>query len=388
MKVSHSKLNTIFTNPADYWGKYVQKISLKVRKTALEIGSMFHWGVEHNKTDLTDYIAEQQLDGEYDCRKEITMAEGMLRNYFNHKDEIMDKMLTKEDGSKFTLVDEYHELDIDAPLKSYVHAEPHLFNGIIDLLLLTDEGFIVVDYKTYSKTPDWDKYIDQIRKYCFLIKSQFPDFPIVKIAVIGAKKSQIKLGKNESTEAFLTRLANEYDTKDDFILYNEFGKEYIVENEDNTFITNLSKMADLAEHIVNTKSFFINFNSTITEYGKCDLFDLYYQTPNAEALYKVEDPMFDEDMGEERKYRGCLPIDTYALLNPDKKVLNHYVDFANELESRGGTGVVDLENPEQFIAELKTEFTTDKNLLAKYIKNAIHIKNLQAEEDVKHNEEN
>ena len=381
MEFSHSKLNTIFTNPADYWGKYVQKISLKVGKTALEIGSMFHWGVEHNKADLTDYIAEQKLDGEYDCRKEVAMAEGMLRSYFKHQDEITEKMLTKEDGSKYELVEQYHELRIEAPLQSKLHAEPHTFVGVIDLLLLTDEGFIIVDYKTSSKQPNWDKYIDQIRKYCFLMKSEFPDVPIIKIAVIGVKKSGIKLGKNESTEAFLTRLANEYDTKDEFVTYTEFGKEYIVENANNAFVNNLSNMADMAEHIINTKNFFINFNTTVGEYGKCDLFDLYYQTQDAETLYKVEDPMFDEDMGEVRQYRSCLPIDTYALLNPDKNVLNHYVDFEKELNSRGGTGVVDLEHPEKFIEELKLVYSTDRTLLAKYIKNAIHIKENQEKED-------
>lgn len=382
MEFSHSKLNTIFTNPADYWGKYVQKISLKVGKTALEIGSMFHWGIEHNTADVTGYIEEQNLTGEYDCRKEITMAEGMLRNFFKHQEDVKDKMLTKEDGSKYELLEEYHELRIEAPLKSKVHDEMHTFVGVIDLLLLTNEGFIVVDYKTSSREPDWDKYLDQIRKYCFLLNSKFPEVPIIKIAVIGVKKSAIRLGKNESTDAFLTRLANEYDTKDDFVSYNEFGKEYIISSQNDRFVNNLTSMADLAEYIINTKAFFVNFNTTIGEFGKCDLFDLYYQTQDAEALYKIEDPIYDEDMGELMKYRGCLPIDSYALLNPDKNVLNHYIDFEKELNSRGGTGVVDLESPEQFIEDLKKVYTTDKNLLTKYIKNAIHIKKLQTKEDM------
>ena len=47
------------------------------------------------------------------------------------------------------------------------------FVGIIDLLLLTNKGFIIIDYKTSSTVPEWDKYLEQIYSYEYLLSKKF-----------------------------------------------------------------------------------------------------------------------------------------------------------------------------------------------------------------------
>lgn len=116
----------------------------------------------------------------------------MVYGYLKHKDEIFEQILVDPDNPDENLVleDETHELYVTGKLKSFLQNQDHRdFVGIVDLLLLTNKGFVVIDYKTSTYEPDWDGYLDQIYRYIFMLQSEFPDVPVVKVGIINIKKN-------------------------------------------------------------------------------------------------------------------------------------------------------------------------------------------------------
>ena len=111
---SHSRLNTILQNPAEYYWKYVRGISPRDRKAALSLGSAVHWGLENNTDDLSEYYGKTQYT------EEQLIAESMVGAYFRRADSIRDAMLTT-DTDKATVQDEYHELTLECDVPSYVY---------------------------------------------------------------------------------------------------------------------------------------------------------------------------------------------------------------------------------------------------------------------------
>ena len=151
---SHSRINKILENPAEYYLIYKQGISPIVEKAALSLGSAVHHGLELGTADLTDYFKEngnfKQSDGYSD---EQLLAESMCTAYFNKKDLIFKDLLSDlETHEQLSLLDETHELSLNCTFKSKLYPnKTHSFLGIIDLLLLTEKGWILCDYKTSSK---------------------------------------------------------------------------------------------------------------------------------------------------------------------------------------------------------------------------------------------
>lgn len=327
MKLSHSKLGVILNCPMTYHLSYEEGISLKVEKSALAIGSAVHWGIEHNTEDLSDYY------GKIEYGRDQLLAESMVHGYFKHKDEIFDKILIDEkSGEKLTLIDENHELYLSASLSSYKYEIPHEFVGIIDLLLLTNKGFIIVDYKTSTMEPDWDNYSDQLYRYIYLLKQNFPDVPVIKIAIINLRKTSIRQKKTENESQFLNRLKFEYDLNDDKLVnYHEFPFEYIEATKMDEYIKNLSKMADTAQMILESGNRFINFAAAKNNYGKSDYWDIFYHTPDAYLLYKIKDTIWNDDLSCFEEYRDCREIDMKAIENIP--LMNHYKDFREIYEA-------------------------------------------------------
>lgn len=362
MRLSHSKLSCILNCPATYYLNYVQGISLKTEKSALAIGSAVHWGIEHNTEDLTEYYGE-----EHNYARDEILAEAMVHGYLKHKDDIFDQILTANDGTKLTLVNEDHELFIDGKLKSFKFDE-HKFVGIIDLLLLTDKGFIIIDYKTSTYEPNWDNYLDQIYRYIFLLRSEFPDIPVVKIGIINIRKTGIRQKKTENQEQFFNRLKFEYDLNDDALVnYHEYLPEELNQKHIDEYIENLSKMADMAQVIDNNRCWYINYSNANGTYGKSDYWDIFYHTPDCEYLYKIKDVSYiKNDNGySKEEYRDCVALDMNVL--DDSNILNHYTDFKTIFKK------IQTEHPdwsiEQFIEYIKSEKTTDDVLLDIYINN-------------------
>lgn len=353
---SHSKLNCILSNPMEYYLNYIQGIKPVKKAAALSIGSAVHWGIEHN-TEVLDEYTEDDFRQRDNYTEEQVLAESMIHGYLTRKNEIFDQILTDLDGSKLTLEEEIHELKIETTIASKVSKEPNKFLGIIDLLLLTNKGFIIVDYKTSSKIPNWDDYIEQLYRYIYLVKQEFPEIPIVKIGIINLRKSMIRQKKNENDLEFLNRLKLEYDINEDLIEYHEFLPQDIDENLMSDYIDNLSKMIDFGEMIHNSQLWYINYTNANGMY-KSQYLDIFYQTPGAEALYKISDTIWDEDENKFNDVRDCIGLDMSVIKN--KNVLNHYETYKIEKENCKSMNDIRFNN------YLKNKYIVDNNLLNKY----------------------
>lgn len=362
MRLSHSKLATLLKCPMTYYLTYEQGIYTKVEKPALAIGSAVHWGIEHNTEDLSEYYKENGTfkQGDNFTRDQL-LAEAMVHGYMKHKDELFDKLLTDPyTGEKLTLLEENHELYLTGKLKSLKHpGEFHDFVGIIDLLLLTDKGFVLVDYKTSSYEPDWNNYLEQLYRYIFELRENFPDVPIVKIAIINIRKTNIRQKKNENEFEFLQRMKFEYDINDEsYVNYHEYMTSEIDDTLLNNYIDNLSKMADTAKMIVDNKMWFINYGAANDTYGKSQFYDIFYHTPGCEALYNIVDDVYDFDEQAFVKYRPCVALDMQVIDRSD--ILNKYKDFEQELLK------TDAQSKDDFFHQLAERYSVDKTLLELY----------------------
>ena len=360
MKFSHSKLSTILKCPATYNLIYNIGLSLKFKKPALTIGSAVHWGIEHNTENISEYD-EEELNEET-----ISLCQAMIHGYLFHKEKIFNNLLRDEDGSKLELYEEIHELDISSNLKSFKYQEPHLFNGIIDLLLITNKGFILVDYKTSSTEPKWDTYLDQLYRYIYLLNTNFSDIPVYKIAIINLKKSRTRKLPKESYDNYQRRLEIEYEiNENDLVNYHEYKITEINDNLMNSYIKNLSRMCDTAQLIADNKAWYINFNA-INDYGGSDFKDIFLRTPSSYILYNIKDKVYDEETNNIVNKRDCIELDIYSI--EEENVLNKYTLFKEELDSfikSNKTPLQLLDKTELFI-HLKSKYICDDDLLEKY----------------------
>ena len=371
MKLSHSKLNTIMSCPMSYYLNYVQGITLKKTKNAFAIGSAVHWGIEHSTEDLTEYW-NQNFATKDNYTTEQLLAESMVHGYLKHKDEIFNQILTDEETTqKEDVLDEIHELTVTAPLKSYRFEKPHDFLGIIDLLLVTEKGFVVIDYKTSSQTPDWNKYLDQIYRYIFLLKHEFPDIPVYKIGIINLRKASLRQKQKENDVDFLNRLKFEYELNEsNYINVHVYDPNKLDENLINRYIENLSREADAAETIDDNKLFFINYANADGMYGKSDYWDIFYHTPDAYLLYKIRDYIYDELEEDFTTSRDCNKLDLKTI--EESNILNHYYDYKKEVLNNSNLIGFNVDNELQKVY-LKTmlkedEFEKEKESVIEMIK--------------------
>lgn len=373
MHLSHSGLQLLLTCPASYFLSKKQGISLKKEAKALQVGSAFHWGCEHNTEDLKGYLDEidpfQNLYNDF--TKEVALATGMVHGYLKKKDSIYKQILKSYEGEDLTLVDEFHELDLLCDLPSLRFEKNHEFHGIIDLLMLTDKGWIILDYKTSSMRPDFDKYLDQVLRYCWMVEQKFPEMPIYKVGIINVRKTGIKQRQGENEQNYAMRIKREYDFDDcDLIEYHEFKPDDFEKSKMDLYIKNLSRMADFAQEIEDHNFWFINYGNAVSVYGKSEFWDLFYKTPDCRYLYKVYDPMFNTDLGEMSNYRDATDLDINSLevLNP----LNHYETFKeafNKLPMSQVPALVLAQTEACRITCLKyckEHYTTDDELLNRY----------------------
>ncbi len=365
MRLSHSKLNTILTCPMTYRLKYKLGFSLKESKKPLRIGGAVHWGIEYENDNLEEYYKEGTFLQTQNYTEEQLLAESMVYGYLKNKDEIFQEILIdSETGEVLEILDEYHELEITVLLKTLIKGNlDHEFNGIIDLLLLTKKGFIIIDYKTVSRTPDWDKYLNQLYRYIFLIRSLFPDFPVYKIAIIAIQKTQIRQKKMENQEQFRRRIRMEYELNEKkYISYHIFESSLLDKELIEDYILNLSKSADFAEWIDTNNAYYLNYSNLQTVYGKSDYYDIFMKNKGAYLLYNIKDTIFDKDTNELTKKREAIELDIESVYN--NKVLNKYSQFeVQALAYYSMTSEIDKENLFNY---LKKNFVTDDSLLESY----------------------
>lgn len=330
MRLSHSALSLLLDCPASYFLSYHEGIQKIETKPAFIVGSAMHYGLEVGSSDLTQYFKDNDMyDDMIGPNDYQILAEAMAEAVLKNKDNIFDRLLTDgRTGKKAKLIKEDHELRINGKLTSFMHKEPHDFVGIIDLLLTTDEGFVLVDWKTSTMTPDWEGYLDQIYRYIFLLKSEFPDIPVRRIAIVNVRKSKQSQKRGESREAFAKRVKDDYVINfDKYIFTHIYDPEDLDKDIVDSYIKNLSRMADAGETIDKEGRFYINYASANGKYGKSDYWDIFYHTPHCCYLYDIKDTILDGDILKVGR-RPCVEIDMHVL---DKKVLNKYEDFKSDV---------------------------------------------------------
>ena len=361
---SHSRLSKLFENPAEYFLIYEEGIKPKQEKAALSIGSAVHWLLENNTADLTEYYKEKgQLLQWNDYSDEQCLAESIAEAYFRRKGEIYKEMLTDpETGEVASLLSEEHELQLTMEFPSKLFKETHSFLGIVDLLLLTEKGWLLIDYKTSSQKVDWENYKSQLYKYIHLINANFPEFPVWKICIINLRKTGIRRKKNENDDSYKQRIRMEYELNEDDLIelhcYNrdEFSEEKLKAQKDS-----LIDMMDVAQVILNNRMFFCNYSNIVTQYGPSQYYDIFYKTADSHNLYTIKDMIYDEEENDVITSRSCEPIDLMVLDRND--VLNKYDLFKREVEMLKGDGQYD---EERILKSIKKKYLTDEKLLAKY----------------------
>lgn len=350
MRISNSKLNTILSCPMTYYLNYVQEISLKEKPPALAIGSAVHHGLEVGSSDLTEYFKENgNKEQRMSYSKEQMLCECIVEGYFKHKNEIYDKILNFN-GEKLNITEEYHELELYADLPSGKYNNQ--FFGIIDLLLLTDKGFIILDYKTSSDEPDWTAYLEQIYRYVFLIKSNFPDVPILKIGIINLKKTKIRQKLNENDDEYKNRIKFEYELNDEkYINYHEYLAEELDSNLIEMYINNLYRMCDGASDIVASENWFINYTNANDKF-RSQYWDIFYQTEGCETLYQIKDI--------DGENRDCVKIDMLTVFpSLQERIVNKYEKYKSIRKN--------YENIDSFRLGLsKSDLIVDNDLLKMY----------------------
>lgn len=366
MRLSHSKLGLILSCPMSYYLNYYQGIGLRDTKTAFAIGSAVHYGIEHSTSDLSEYFKENggfksRLDYGYDQ----LLSEAMVYGYLKHKERIFEDILTISDPlgrpiRKLTLEDEQHELYITGKLKSHLPGVKfHDFVGIVDLLLLTNEGFIIVDYKTSSNTPNWSDYLEQVYRYIFLLQTAFPEVPIVKIGIINVRKTKIRQSKGENQSQFYARLKLEYEINDEnYVNFHAYSPETLDSKLLEAYIANMSRMADSAHLTDERKQWYINYGSAMGMYGKSTYYDIFYRTPDAFILYNITDHIYNTETKTFDKVRNCVPLDM-QVIELDNKILNKYELFRTAITNVG----YDKEYTNNW---LKKNYRTDDSLLELY----------------------
>lgn len=360
IKFSHSKLTTILNCPMSYHLRYELGISPKFTKPALSIGSAVHFGLENNNSSCLDEYYLQYNNYKQD---EKILAKAMVDGFLLHKPKIFEKIL-----GDAKLLDEQHELYVTGKLKSNL-VDYNEFVGIIDLLLTTNKGFIIVDYKTSSRTPEWSTYLDQLYRYCFLLKQHFPEIPILKIAIINLKKSKISRKYGENDESFYKRIFLDYELNEesniDCHIYN--SEEFLTEELD-SYIENLARMCDCALSIVNSKSYYINYN-TIDDYGGSDLKELLLNHSGAYTLYNIKDKCYNPLTGKVEETRDMRQIDTDCIYGNAKEVTCRYSNFLDTIslyKQMFNTSEVDKDLFFDFLSIEWEGLEIDKELLEDY----------------------
>lgn len=362
MELSHSKLTCMMNNPADYYLNYVQGIDLIDRPDALSIGSAVHWGLEHGTSDLSEFW-EKEKKNKIDYTDDELISECMVEGYLKHKDEIFDSILTYK-GEKLNICSETHEITLTSLLASQKHVKFHSFLGIIDLLLVTEKGLILIDYKTSSREPDWEKYLDQIYRYIFLLRDNFPEFPILKIGIINLKKPTIRKRKNENDEEYRNRMRIDYDlNENNEVCFHEYPVEDLDEGKIKSYIYNLSLQADFAEYISKMKKFPINYSNIVGIYGKTKYYDIYNHTEGCYVKYKIKDIVIDELGKAVKGERPCNDVDMMVMDRDN--IINHYSDFKKIMKKNKISKKNDFEEVRSKLAE---NYLFDDNLLSNYWK--------------------
>ena len=369
---SHSKLNTLLNNPAEYYLYYVQGIQPKIEKTALSIGSAIHWGLENQTSDLQPYYNEKGSFAQWNnYTDEQCLAECIVEAFLKRQKEVIDDIL--KDDETLEILDVMsieRELRLTGHLDSKLYPDGHDFLGIIDLLILTNKGFILIDYKTSSRDVEWKSYKSQLFKYDFLLQYNFPEIPLYKVGIINLKKTGIKRKKGESDIAFRQRIREQYIVDDTLINWHCYSKSEFSVEELNHFKEDLSGMLDVGRGIVENQLFYTNLSNIQGMYGESQYADIFYHRDDAWYSYIIKDTIYDLDEQAMLSKRNCEDIDMLVLTN--KNVLNKYNLFKSAADKI--FSINKSTTKQQLFDELKENYICSDKLLEQYFITMEHEK--------------
>lgn len=355
---SHSKINLLLEDLYSYFLNYEYKISPIKQSAALLTGSALHHALEHETSNLNDYFKSNgSFTQSNSYSNEQILAEVMAEQFLKHKQEILKEILGNS-----RLLDSYKELRLEVSVNEHIK-----FLGIIDLLLITNNGFIVIDYKTVSRTPDYNTYLDQLYRYCYLLKKTFPDTPINKIAIISLRKSSLKRKNNENEDTFRRRIVRDYQENiDNYISYHVFDyeKDYHIFNDEilNNYYSNLTTLINTVDEIQsNVKHIPVNYSKAHNIYGRSQYYDFIYFDENLiKAGYVVRDKYYDEISETVISKRNISDFDLEIIKTKNTDILKrsiiHYDKFLEVINS-------DLSNLDNI-----KDYLYDQELINNYIK--------------------
>lgn len=331
MKFSHTKLTSCINNPMDYNLNYKIGMHIKEKPKYFSVGSAMHWGFENSTEDLTPWFQENgTMEQQVNYSPEQEQAEAMCHGYFHNLDKIMDEVLKDYDtGERLQVIEEFHELELTSKVQSLNNPElEYEFMGIIDLLILTNKGFIIEDYKSSSEVPDFEKYLDQIYRYKYLLNYVFPDTPVYKIGIINIVKSKIRKLQNENDTQFRLRWKRQYeDYPNRLINVHQFESSKLDQKAFDEYILNFRREMDLAYAIDANNLYYINYDNAKAPY-KSEYYDIYFKESNAYLDYSIRDTILDPDNGVLAARRDCVPSDM-EIINKNN-VLYNYKQYEKE----------------------------------------------------------
>ena len=295
---------------------------------------------------------------------EQCIAECIVEAYLKIKDKLYKQILTDDEtGEILDIVEEYHELKLTSHINSIMFEDGHDFLGIIDLLLLTKKGWILLDYKTGSQKVDYDEYKSQLFKYINLLEYNFPEVPLYKLGVIHLQKTNIRRKRDENDYSFRQRIKMEYDLNEgNLIEAHTYDRSEFDSTQLENYIKDLSQMIDSARLIKDNNLFYINYSNIKGLYGPSQYYDIFYKIKDNYILYIIKDSIYDEFDNKLTEYRNCEPIDMLVLDN--KNILNKYDKFKEETQKLVLEG---FNTKDKLFGELKKKYTCDEKLLNKYL---------------------
>lgn len=367
---SHSRINTLLNNPAEYYLAYIEGIQPKVEKTALSIGSAIHWGLENQTSDLTPYYNEKGSFAQWNnYTDEQCLAESIVDAFLKRRDEIFAEILRDIDTNEILdIIAIERELKLTGHLDSKIYEDGHDFLGIIDLLLVTPKGFILLDYKTSSQDVEWSSYKSQLFKYDFLLEYNFNDIPLYKVGIINLKKAKVRRKHGESDNAYKNRIKQEYLINPDMINFHCYNAEEFTKEELSKFKLDLSSMLDVGRNIVENNLYFTNYSNIYGLYGPSQFYDVFYHTEDAQYMYCIKDTIFDIEESKLLDRRDCDKIDMLVLDNHN--VLNKYSKFKTLTKKLFEENYAMTK--EQLFDELKEHYICSDKLLEKYYTNYVN----------------
>ena len=279
MIYSHSRINTFKLCPKQFEYKYIKGIVPIHSTVQLALGKLVHKGIElKSSSSLSDYVDDLNLPLTEKAETVVGLAMAMVDAYFE----------------RFG----YHEIVF--PEQHFeIKLGDYLFQGFIDGIEETDEGYYIHEYKTASRIDkdyiDKLKLNEQISRYYYVVQNNLLENLTLDKPLLGVKyriiqKPQIRQKQNESITQFRNRLVEKIG-EEGYIQEIIFTRTQ--EEIDNCI---LDTIADI-ERIENTTRFTHNLVGC-SAFGRCPYLDLCIGEPDADKLYiKIEDREENDNEG-------------------------------------------------------------------------------------------